>query len=398
MSRTSRWEYFRAIYARYRGADRKSRQAMLDEFCTVTGYHRKYALRLLNGPAPERRPRPVARQRAPRYSAGLVSILAAVWAAAGYPWSVVLKALLPLWMPWVRKRFRLKPKMEEQLLSISARQIDRRLRERKARLKHRRYGGTKPGTLLKHQIPIKTDNWSVKMPGFTEIDLVAHCGNSAQGEFAHSLNVTDIHTTWTETRALLGKGHARAIAALDEIRQALPFRLCGIDSDNGSEFINWPLGRWCEEHKIFFTRGRPYKKDDNAHVEEKNWTHVRKLLGWDRYDTPEALEAINDLYRHELRWWLNLFRPSVKLLKKKRVGSKLRRVYGPAQTPLERVAQCEESDPQEVAALKKLQSQMDPFELSQTIDRKLQRLYRLAHRRLSPRAQQGPWPSEFEPG
>jgi len=384
MSHASRWEYFLVVYARYRRADRRAKHAGLDEFCANTGYHRKYALRLLNGPPPERKRRRVRRSRAPRYSAGLVSILASVWAAAGYPWSVLLKALLPLWMPWVRKRFRLKPEMEEQLLSISARQIDRRLRAHRARLKHRRYGGTRPGTLLKHQIPIKTDNWSVKMPGFTEIDLVAHCGNSAQGEFAHSLNVTDIHTTWTETRALLGKGHARAIAALDEIRQALPFRLCGIDSDNGSEFINWPLGRWCEEHQIQFTRGRPYKKDDNAHVEEKNWTHVRKLLGWERYDTPEALEAINDLYRHELRWWLNLFRPSVKLLKKKRVGSKLRRQYGPAQTPLERVAQCEESDPERVAELKKLQSQLDPFELSQTIDRKLQRLYRMAHQRLSP--------------
>jgi hypothetical protein len=390
MSHASRWEYFRAIYARYRRADRKSRQARLDEFCSVSGYHRKYALRLLKGPPPERRRRPVSRKRAPRDSAGLVSILAAVWAAAGYPGSVVLKALLPRWMPWVRKRFRLKPQMEEQLLSRSARQMDRRLRGRKARLQHRRYGGTKPGTLLKHPIPLKTDNGSVKMPGFTEIDWVAHGGNSAQGEFAHSLNVTDIHTPWTETRALLGKGHERALAALDEIRQAWPFRWCGIDSDNGSEFINWPLGRWGEEHQIFFRRGRPYKKDDNAHGEEKNRTPVRQLLGWDRYDTPEAVEAIHDLYRHELGWWLNLFRPSVKRLKKKRVGSQRRRVYGPAQTPLERVAQCEESDPERVAALKKLQSQIDPFELSQSIDRKLQRLYRLAHQRLSPTFSQRP--------
>jgi hypothetical protein len=243
MSHASRWEeYFKAVYVRYRRADPQAKHAVLNEFCANTGYHRKYALRLLNGPPPERKQRPVQPSRSPRYSAGLVSILAAVWAAAGYPWSVLLKALLPLWMPWVRKRYRLKPKMEEQLLSISARQIDRRLRERKARLKHRRYGGTRPGTLLKHQIPIKTDNWSVKMPGFTEIDLVAHCGNSGQGEFAHSLNVTDIHTTWTETRALLGKGHARAIAALDEIREALPFRLCGIDSDNGSETHQLALG------------------------------------------------------------------------------------------------------------------------------------------------------------
>jgi hypothetical protein len=389
MSHASRWEYFQAVYARYRRADRKGKHAVLDEFCANMGYNRKCALRLLNGPPPERERRRVQRSRAPRYSAGLVSILASVWAAAGYPWSVLLKALLPLWMPWVRKRYRLKPELEEQLLRLSVRQIDRRLRERKARLKHRRYAGTRPGTLLKHPIPIKTDNWSVRMPGFTEIDLVAHCGNSAQGEFAHSLHVTDIHTPWTETRALLGKGHAQAIAALEEIRQALPFRLGGIDSDNGSEFINWPLGRWCEEHQIQFTRGRPYKKDNNAHVEEKNWTQVRKLLGWERYDTPEALEAINDLYRNELRGWLNLFRPSVKLLKKKRVGSKLRRQYGLAQTPLERVAQCEESIPEQMAALKTLQSQLDPFELSQTIDRKLQRLYRLAHQRLSPRVPGG---------
>jgi hypothetical protein len=231
-----------------------------DEFCANTGYHRKCALCLLNGSPPERKRRRLQQSRAPRYSAGLVSILASVWAAAGYPWSVLLKALLPLWMPWVRKRFRLKADTEEQLLNISARQIDRRLRESKARLKHRRYGGTRPGTLLRHQIPIKTDNWSVQKRGFTEVDLVAHCGNSAHGEFAHSLNVTDIHTTWTETRALRGKGHARAIAALDEIREALPFRLCGIDSDDGAEFINWPLGRWCEEHNIQFTRGWPLQE------------------------------------------------------------------------------------------------------------------------------------------
>lgn len=138
MSHASRWEYFLAVYARYRRAERKGKHVVLDEFCANTGYHRKYALRLLNGPPPERKHRRVPRRRAPRYSAGLVSILVSVWAAAGYPWSVLLKALLPLWMPWVRKRYRLKPAMEEQLLSISARQIDRRLRERKARLKHRR--------------------------------------------------------------------------------------------------------------------------------------------------------------------------------------------------------------------------------------------------------------------
>ncbi len=150
--------------------------------------------------------------------------------------------------------------------------------------------------------------------------------------------------------------------ALDEIEGILPFRLLGVDSDNGSEFINWHLKSWCEQKKIQLTRGRPYKKDDNAHVEQKNWTHVRKLLGWERYDSRTAVEAINDLYRHELRLWLNLYLPSVKLVKKVRVGSKLRRVYDAAKTPLERVVASAQARKEQVAELKKLRQSLDPFQ------------------------------------
>jgi hypothetical protein len=224
------------------------------------------------------------------------------------------------------------------------------------------------------------------MPGFTEVDLVSHSGNSASGDFAHSLNVTDMHTTWTETRAILGKSEVAARQALEEIETALPFRLRGIDSDNGSEFVNWHLGRWCAKHEVQFTRGRPYKKDDNAHIEQKNWTHVGKLLGWDRYDTPQAVEALNDLYRHELSWTQNLYLPSVKLVKKVRVGSKVRRVYGAAQTPFDRVLASPDVNAERVAALKSLRDQLDPFQLACSIDLKLQRIYALAHRRLSPSA------------
>jgi transposase InsO family protein len=212
-------------------------------------------------------------------------VLTAVWEAAGYPWSVRLKALLPAWMPWIRKRFHLRPEVEKQLLKISPRQIDRRLRAAKTQRQRRIYGRTKPGYLLKHQIPVKTDRWDVQSPGFTEVDLVSHSGNSASGEFAQTLNVTDIHTTWTESRAVLGRGEEAVKRALNEIAGVLPFRLRGVDSDNGSEFINWHLKHWCEQRDIQLTRGRPYKKDDNAHIEQKNWTHVRKLLGWERYDT-----------------------------------------------------------------------------------------------------------------
>jgi transposase InsO family protein len=379
-----RWEYLQAIYDRYRKAGRKGKKAILNEFCANTGYHRKYAIRLLNGPEPEK-PRKAPRRRGMSYEPETLAVLTAVWEAAGYPWSVRLKALLPIWLPWIRKRFLLRPETEKQLLKISPRQIDRRLQWAKSRRRRRIYGRTKPGYLLKHQIPVKTDRWDVQIPGFTEVDLVSHSGNSASGEFAHTLNVTDIHTTWTESRAVLGRAEQPVQRALNAIGQGLPFRLRGVDSDNGSEFINWHLKKWCEEKQIQLTRGRPYKKDDNAHIEQKNWTHVRKLLGWERYDTHEVVEVINDLYRGELRLWLNLFLPSVKLLKKVRVGSKVRRIYDGPHTPLERVRACAEADQQKLAELDALKKRLDPFQLAGTVERKLERIYRMANRRLSPK-------------
>jgi hypothetical protein len=377
VSHTAKWEYLRLMHQRYRHAARAERTPLLTEFCRVTGYHRKYALRLLNGPPPSRT-RPPRRRRAPTYGPRVIQVLAAIWAAAGYPWSLRLKALLPLWLPWARTRFRLSLALERQLLALSPRQMDRRLQDRKQQLPGRRYGRTKPGTLLKHHIPVKTDRWDVAVPGYTEIDLVAHCGDRGDGEFAHSLNLTDILTTWVETRAVLGRGQTGVRDALDEMRQALPFALQGIDSDNGSEFINLHLYGSCQEQTIQFTRGRPYKKDDNAHIEQKNWTHVRKLLGYVRYASPAAVAAMNDLYRCELRLFQNLFLPSVKLVKKVRVGSRVRRRYDRPQTPLERVVAAGGGDPTKVAELVALRDRLDPFQLAQTIDQKLDRIYRLA--------------------
>jgi len=381
----AKWEYFRVLYERYRNSERKAKKVMLDEFCRNTGYHRKYAIRLLNGPPPGREPLRSRRpRRASSYGSQVLSILAAVWEAAGYTWSVRLKALLPDWLPWIRKRYRLTPAVEQQLLRISARQIDRRLRAKKQAQRRRIYGRTKPGGLLKHQIPVKTDSWDVKTPGFAEIDLVSHSGNSGAGDFAQSLNLTDIHSGWTESRAILGRSRMAVQQALDDIRSGLPFALLGLDSDNGSEFINWHLKHWCEQKEIQLTRGRPYKKDDNAHVEQKNWTHVRKLLGWERYDTAEAVEAINDLYRQELRLWMNVFQPSVKLLLKVRVGARLRRVYDVARTPLARVKDSGEGQAEALARLQAQQASLDPFELDRRIQEKLGAIYELAHRRLSP--------------
>src|SRR5919106_5090782 len=308
MTKKFRMNYLRAIYQRYRKAPKALKTRILDEFCRVCGYHRKYALaKLRSWPQPSRLTRTRPRTRPKTYDSQVLSLVTAVWEAANYPWSARLKEILRLWLPWIRKHFPLSLEIEQKLLSISPSTIDRCLKERKNQLKRRIYGRTKPGTLLKHHIPIKTDHWDVKRPGFVEVDLVSHSGNSASGEFLYSLNLTDIFSSWVETRAVMGKGETNILQSLQEIRQILPFQLLGLDSDNGSEFLNHHLWRYCQKEKIHFTRSRPYKKDDNAHIEQKNWTHVRKLLGWDRYDSSQALQSINDLYRNELTAFMNLY-------------------------------------------------------------------------------------------
>jgi hypothetical protein len=257
------------------------------------------------------------------------------------------------------------------------------LRADKAQLRTRLYGRTKPGTLLKHQIPLRTDRWDVTEPGWSEIDLVSHSGDCAEGEFAHTLDLTDIDSTWVESYALLGKSQVRVQAALASIRGDLPFRLLGIDSDNGSEFINAHLLRYCRAEQIQFTRGRPYKKDDNAHIEQKNWTHVRKILGYVRYDTPEAVAAINDVYA-DLRLLQNLFLPCVKLITKTRVGARVRRVYDAPQAPLDRLVARGKGDASKVAALCRQRATLDPFALAARIEHKLDRIYQLANDRTRP--------------
>ena len=288
-----------------------------------------------------------------------------------------MKALLPAWLPGARRRLRLTPATEAALRQITARQMDRRLPAYKRQRGTRIYGRTKPGTLLKQHIPIRTERWTPPPPGFTEIDLVSHSGDCADGEFIHSLNLTDMHTTWVETRAVLGKGEVRVQEALETMRQVLPFRLRGIDSDNGSEFINHHLYRYGQRKQIQFTRGRPYKKDDNAHIEQKHWTHVRKLVGYVRYDSPAALEALNA----DLRLFQNLWLPSVTLVKKTRVGSRRRRQYGPPQTPFDRVRACPDADPAKVVELARIHATLDPFVLAGRIDQQQRRRYELAHHR-----------------
>ena len=361
---------------RYRQASKVSKTRILDEVCAATGFHRKYAITRINlvetcRPSETK----VHRRRKRLYGREILTVIEKVWEEAGYPWSVRLKAILLLWLPAIRKRFPMSAAAQAQLLRISPRTIDRALSGKKRELRRRLYGRTKPGTLLRHQIPIKCEHWDVKNAGHLELDTVSHCGTSGEGLFAYSLNLTDIGSTWVETRAVLGKGELGIREAFSGMSEALPFKVLDIDSDNGGEFINHNLYRYCQGRDIGFTRSRPYKKDDNAHIEQKNWTHVRKLIGWDRYETPAAVQALNDLYTNELRLYMNLFQPSVKLIRTERKGSRKVRRYDKPRTPVDRLVGMAGADPKKVEALLHLRSQLDPFALSRIIRQKLDRIW-----------------------
>ncbi len=381
-----RMKYCETVYERYHKASKESKARILDELCKVCGYNRKYAITKLNSLREKKKSQVHQRRKRKKlYGHEVLSIVEKVWKVANYPWSVRLKEILRLWMPWIKRRYRVTHQVEKKLLSISASTIDRHLKEKKNKLKRRIYGRTKPGTLLRHKIPVKTEHWDVKCPGFEEADLVPHSGESGFGEFIYSLNLTDIYTQWTETQAVMGKGQIGVLDAIEKISHRLPFKILGIDSDNGSEFINDHLWNYCKRENIQFTRSRPYKKDDNAHIEQKNWTHVRKFMGWDRYDSLQALNAMNDLYEKELPLFMNLFQPSVKLVKTVRKGSRKIRLYDKPQTPLDRLllTSClSKSKKEELLALR---TKLDPFKLAETINRKLEGIWDLAHYRYKPK-------------
>lgn len=384
-------DYLNKIYHRYHRSNSMDKTKILNEFCTVCGYARKYAIRKLNAPLPDTdSPKPIQPgNRTKTYLKETIAMLEIMWKATNYLCSVRLHAAIPIWLPHLKHHYHISQKVSDQLLSISPSTIDRSLKDKKQKLKHKLYGTTKPGSLLKHQIPIKPGPWDTDEPGFTEVDLVSHSGNSGEGDFIHSCNITDIHSGWTETRAIENKGQLATLQAIRDIQHALPFKLLGIDSDNGSEFINYHLLKYCLDHNIDFTRSRPYKKDDNAHVEQKNWTCVRKIFGYLRYDSPQALDAMNDLYRNELKLLQNLFLPSQKLLKKVRIGSRYIRQYDKPQTPLQRLcaSKSKSIDTAKLSRFIELFSSLNPFLLSSVIDSKIIAVYKLASKTRIPKKQ-----------
>lgn len=383
MSFPSRREYLAALYPRYREAGKREQGRMLDECCLTTGYNRKYATRLLNGPKPARERKSPSAPRGRTYTSEDVCYLKKLWEILDYPCGERLKPQVPELVRVLERcgELSVPPAVKEQLSRMSARTMDRRLALFTGEVVRRIHGTTKPGSLLKKQIPIVLSRWDETRAGYTELDLVAHCGPSAQGAFACTLNITDLATGWTEEAAILGKAEARVKDAFHAIERDLPFPLLGIDPDNGSEFINWPLFRYCLSKKIAFTRGRPSHKNDNAHIEEKNWTHVRKIVGYERLETDAEVRVLNELYRGPLRLYMNFFQPAMKLIEKTRVGGKLRRTYDTPRTPCQRALECPEIVPETKERLTALYGTLNPVKLKRDIEKKLDELFKLVRER-----------------
>jgi len=378
MGKNERQAYLKAIRLRYRRARKKSKVTILDEFCSVCGYNRKYAIRLLNQRAKTSKksrsgPRPIYA------SAEFLTALKHIWFASDQMCSKKLKAAIPLWLPFYQTAYKaLSPETHEKLLSISAATIDRVLKPVRVTYGRKGLSGTRPGTLLKNQIPIRTDFWDVTQPGFMEADTVAHCGDSLAGSFVWSLTMTDILTTWTENRATWNKGAEGVLKQIKDIETKLPFDMQGFDCDNGSEFLNWHLLRYFTDHPSVtsFTRSRPYKKNDNAHVEQKNWSHVRQLFGYDRIEDPDLVDLMNDLYANEWPLYQNHFIPSMKLLEKKRINSKYFKKYGVPQTPYDRVMASEHVSDEEKERLQIVHKTLNPFILKRNIEKKLRVIFK----------------------
>lgn len=378
MSIKTRKEYLTKVKKRYLKAGLKEKSTMLTEFTANTGYHKKYAIQLLAAGHCYKVP-VVNRKVHHTYTNNDIDWLRQIWKIMDYPCGQRLAPQLPELIDKLVscKELLIPEVVQEKLKRIAPSTIDERLRSARQKERLKINSTTKPGSLLKKQIPIRTASWNEQRVGFAELDTVAHCGASAKGDFISSLNLTDMLTGWTETVAVLGKAQSRIIAGLDDIKTRLPFPLKGIDPDNGSEFINWQLFRYCLEREIDFTRGRPYAKNDNAHIEQKNWTHVRKVFGYKRRETENELQLINDLYRNELRLYFNFFNPSIKLIEKKRIGKhqeKIKRIYDRAKTPYQRVLLCKEVDEQVKQQLRMQYDVLNPADLRRKIETKLEKL------------------------
>lgn len=377
MSQRSKRELLETIRPRYLKASKSGKAQILDEFVAATGYHRKYAIRVLKHGRKASGLRKKGRRK--EYQGEVVAALTRIWEICGRICSKRLKPFLPEIVAVLERHqeLSLSAEVKSQLLRMSRSTIDRCLQP--VRFEEKRHGlsTTKPGTLLKKAIPIRTfADWDDARPGFVEVDLVAHCGESVEGQFLNTLTTTDVSTGWTECVAVLHRSQHLVFAAIQAMRQRLPFPLLGLDSDNGGEFINDILYRYCQDEQVTFTRSRPYKKNDQAHVEQKNWSVVRHLIGYDRFETQEELQLLNSIY-DDLRLYVNFFQPVLKLVGKEQVGKKTVKRYDEAATPYQRVLSSKQVDLTVKARLCHQYLQLNPVALRNKIDQNVARLWKI---------------------
>jgi len=380
VTRESMKEYVEAIRGRYEIGTKEEKGRILEEFTKTTGVHRKSAIRLLNRPTNRGVTRHRGRKR--KYGAQTVEALRSVWEASDRLCSKRLHPFVPEMVRIMRRcgDKSLTAEIEAELCRMSAATMDRRLRAWKERGGRRSLSTTRPGAILRSSIPIRTfADWQENKPGFIEVDLVAHCGESADGFYLNTLMAVDVATGWTEFVGVYGKTQERVGTAVHKVRERLPFPLLGLDSDNGSEFINLNLANWCRREHITFTRSRPYKKNDNCYVEQKNGFIVRRIIGRDRYSSKEALEVLNRIY-YLLRWRMNFLEPSMKLESKTRNGAKTHRVYDTAKTPYQRVLDSGVLSDAKKAELKTTYDHLNPVLLLKQIDDGVRSLWKLRDR------------------
>jgi len=359
MSQPTKTEVMNKLRRRYESAGLEHKGKLLDQAQELMGYHRKSAIRAMRAPKAVSGLR-IITGRPLEYEPGLLlPFLRPIWQATDFACGRRLVAMLPEWIPAYEQHERSLPgEVREKLLSASGRTLDRLLEPLRVQGTGRCV--TRPGTLLRHQIPIRGSVWDDQIPGWMEVDTVALCGGSVAGEFVWMVDGVDYATAWVEVRAMWGRGQAGTLAALQDVEESLPFALLGLDSDNGGEFINHHVLSWLQKRArpVFMTRSRPYKKDDNAHVEQKNWTHIRQWFGYERHDNPAVVELINQL---------NFYHASLKLESKEKKDGRVRRIYGDAQTPLARVLASAQVSQETKVRLQAEKGRLNPFALKQEV-------------------------------
>jgi hypothetical protein len=378
MSLSAKREALARIHGRYQRAGRPHKTRILDEFCATCGYHRKAALRLLSRPLPTGGPA----RSGPKIiyePAEVLPVLKAVWLASDQLCSKLLKAALPEWLAHQERRCAPLPEaFKRKLLRISPAQIDRLLRP--ARVQHPKKGlsATRPGTLLRHAVPTRSGPPDTSRLGSVEADTVAHCDDTTEGDYVHSLTFTELFSGWTENRAVWNKSADAVLAQLRELEAVVPYPMRDFHTDNGSEFLNWALHRHLSRRalKLPWTRSRPHRKNDNAHCEQKNWTHVRQLFGHDRFEHPELVALMNELYAQEWSQFTNHFRPTFKLLRRDKQGGKTKRIYeAQPQTPYQRLLASPETPQATKTKLRAQHAQLDPWVLRKNIELKLKKFF-----------------------